>query len=364
MQKNAPSLRALLLDNRLVDDDPSTTLLTEDDFLNFLKAMQSIKHLELIIGWDPLLTEKVMTYLMFRPGLEKLGTGHGVRWRYSTVRRALSENPDLVPFPHLRSLQVTAEDKALRLILGLPLLKNTLQRIDIAVVDCQSSPVDTPRFASSCTRLEEVIFSWEHGDLSGTSLVELAAHCPMLRRVQFESENGSIVDLSDEKIEKLASKLGHLEVLSLPAIGGTITSRSLASLARHCPRLKDLTMPADVEILQLLDEEPEQEVHFPSLQRLDLENIFTVLHPVESKEDLAVFQERIIRLLDERFPSLMDFAFNPTPPHGHGSDPLIATVREHLAQRSLPFSMPFMVGKELTARLIESEPGSRYNPLS
>lgn len=323
--------------------------------------MPSLKHLELIIGWEPLLTEKVMTYLMFRPGLEKLGTDHGVLWRYSTVRRALSENPDLVTFSHLRSLQVTAEEKALRLLL--PLLKDTLQRINIAVVDCQSSPVDTPRFASSCTRLEEVIFSWEHGELSGVSLVDLASHCPLLRRVQFESDNGSIVDISDEKMEILASKMSHLEVLSLPAIGGTITSRSLVSLARHCPRLQDLTIPADVEILQL-DEEEEGEVHFPSLQRLDLENIFTTVRPPvesKSKEDIA---KRIIHLLDGRFPSLTSFAFNPTPPHGHGSDPLISTVRKHLARRSLPFSMPFMVSNELTARLIESAPGSRHNPLS
>lgn len=150
-----------LIDNALVDDNPSTDLLTEDDFLNFFKAMPSIKHLELTTGWGPLLTENVMAYLMFRPGLEKFSMGAGSLLRYSTVRQALSENPDLVIFPHMRSLHVTAEDRALRLLL--PLLRS-LQSVEIDVDDCLF-PVDIARYVSSCTRLEEIFYYWERGAL-------------------------------------------------------------------------------------------------------------------------------------------------------------------------------------------------------
>ncbi|KAL2219257.1 hypothetical protein M432DRAFT_340642 [Thermoascus aurantiacus ATCC 26904] len=345
-----------LIDNALVDDNPSTDLLTEDDFLNFFKAMPSIKHLELTTGWGPLLTENVMAYLMFRPGLEKLSMGAGSLLRYSTVRQALSENPDLVIFPHMRSLHVTAEDRALRLLL--PLLKS-LQSVEIDVDDCLF-PVDIARYVSSCTRLEEIFYYWERGALNGASLVYLAPHCPMLRRVDFSPNLGYINDISDEMIEKLASKLVHLEALKLPPIGGRITSKSLASLARHCPRLRELTMPTDVEIIEL-DNEPEQ-LHFPSLQSLSLRRI--TARPLESKEDLAILQERIIQLLDKRFPSLTRFSFGPRPLHDWDSDPLTAKVREHLKQRSLPFSIQPLVYKKLTARLIESVPGSRYNPFS
>ncbi|KAL1962714.1 hypothetical protein VTN77DRAFT_9258 [Rasamsonia byssochlamydoides] len=265
IHRNAPSLRALLLDNRLVNDNPSTTLLTEEDFLNFLQAMPSIKHLELIWGWAPLLSENVMGYLIFRPGLEKLYLGPESQLRESTVRKALATNPDLVPFPHLRSLDVNAEDRAWRLIL--PRLKS-LQSLAISVVDCQS-PAEMLRCASSCTRLEDIFFTWKQDrTLTGESLVHLASHCPMLRRVQIEPDDGCVIDISDERVEVLASKLVHLEVLSLLfIIDGGITSKALASLARHCPHLKDLTLTANLEVIELDNEEPEQ-VHFPSLQSL------------------------------------------------------------------------------------------------
>ncbi|KAL2010205.1 hypothetical protein VTN00DRAFT_6012 [Thermoascus crustaceus] len=360
-RRRAPSLRSFLLSNRLLTENPLTTLLTEDDFLNFLKAMPSIKHLDLSVGWDTLLTENMMIYLMFRPGLEMLSLGRGSLLRYSTVREAMGKNPDRVPFPHLRALDVTAEDEALRLFL--PLLKN-LQAVDIAVVDCKFL-ADLPHYASSCTQLEEIDICWYgQGEFTGKSLLDLASHCPMLRRVQMEYGPSRIIDISDETVEMLAAKLVHLEVLTLPFDfdSGEISSKSLASLARHCPRLQELTMLADIEFIQL-DHEPEQ-LHFPSLWRLSLGRIKAVRHPAELEEEknMAAFPDRIIQLLDKRFPSLTEFNFTPIFTHDDHADPYIVKIRQHFLQRSRPFSMPWRVSSKLKERLIESVPGSRYNP--
>lgn len=312
------------------------------------------------MGWDTLLTENVMMYLMFRPGLEVLCLGRGSPLRYSTVRKALSENPDRIPFPHLRALDVTAEDEALRLLL--PLLKN-LQTADIAVVDCKFLE-DLPRYASPCTQLEEIdIFWYGQCAFTGKSLLDLVSHCPMLRIVEMDYGSSRIIDISDETIEILASKLVHMEALSLPFDfgSGEISSKSLASFARHCPRLQQLTMLADIEIIQL-ENEPEQ-LHFPSLWQLSLGRIKAVRHPSElEEENFATFPDRIIQLLDRRFSSLTELNFRPIFIHDDRADPYTAKIRQHVLQRSRPFSMPRRVRSKLRERLIESAPGSRYNP--
>jgi hypothetical protein len=351
-QRNAPSLGALLLDNRN-DSYQSADLIIEEDLINFLEGMPSIKHLELMIGWEPALTEKVIIYLMFRSGLEMLRIQSALHC--STLQEALSTNLDLDFFPHLRSLELAAEDRAWRLTL--PMLKR-LQHADMTVIDCHS-PVDLLHSMSSCSRLEELSFSWDHGALTGASLLDLASHCPILRSINFESDDGHLIEISDDVIETLASRLPHLEELIFPSLVGVrLSSKSLASFSRYCPRLSCLDMPVDLEFIEL-DSGPEQ-LHFPLLEILDL-GLITARH-MALEEDYAAWGERIIRLLNKRFPCLISLHFRPTPPYDYASDPLIRRVGKLLLQRpNTPFPR-CNVNVNLKSRLIESLPGSRYNP--
>ncbi|KKA16370.1 Protein kinase-like domain protein [Rasamsonia emersonii CBS 393.64] len=361
IQKHAPSLRACLLDNLLALEDPDTPHVTKEDFLNFLQAMPSLKHLELVMGFEPCLTEDVMVYLLLRPGLEKLAIGAETVLTGSVVHKSFDQTniPDEAIFPHLRSLEITAEDRAVRRIM--PLLKN-LQILTLSILDCES-PTETVRCIASCTRLEGITLSWADGEpVTGASLEHLASHCPMLRRVELEPEADATVDLSDEWFEAIASKLVHLEVLSFRVIRGAISARSLASLARHCPRLRQVEMPPELEILEL-DDEPDS-VRFPSLETLCLGPIAPGVRRLESPEEVERVHERIIALLDWRFPALTTFSFTPVTPQGQRADPLPRKVHRHLSQRGLWLSWSPTLENELTARLIEPVRGSRFNPLS
>ncbi|KAI9924535.1 hypothetical protein MW887_006807 [Aspergillus wentii] len=99
----SPLLQLWLVDNRLIEEEESSDALTADDFLDFLTSMTSIKHLELNLGWEPILDERVMQHIMLRPNLEVLNLGYYVPLDWRIIMQVQDEYPSDHIFPVLRS---------------------------------------------------------------------------------------------------------------------------------------------------------------------------------------------------------------------------------------------------------------------
>lgn len=354
---HAPILRYFLLDNRLVDEEGMTESLTAKDFMVFLENMPSISHLELHLGWQPIIDEAVLSNIMLRPNLEKLGLGHSIQLRWEVLARIIDESPQDILFPMLRYLEIAAEKKALQLLL--PNLPH-LQGVRLVQIDIPLHPGNHILGSLSyCPRLEDIIFDSEHPTLiSPKDLLKLASGCPELRRLELGDNFQCDVGFTDELLETLVSKWKHLAVLSLP-FTVELSIVSLISLARHCPCLYELKIMTDLELTLLADES--EKITFPSLDFMQVGQITS--SRLETEQDVDLLRSQLIQLLDNRFPALNSFSFNLTVDSDRSSG-LAKAIKRHLGNtRTSNFdSRPLPVDLMLTRRLVEPIPGSRYNP--
>lgn len=293
-----------LLDNRLFADgyEASEDRLNATDFLRFLQAMPSIEVLELVFGWDSLLGVEVMRHIFTRPRLQSLHLGPSIVWDMQLMSKIDLAGEIL---QDLRSLQVTADEKPLSLIL--PRLPR-LQAVDLSL-PCSTSQATVLnkllRSLSRCAELREISIDCDGGivhdndALSGSALLSVATNCHFIRILEIASSLPA--RLTDELVEAMASRLVHLEVLSFdsaPFHG--LSYRSIASFARHCPSLCELCLPVRIE-LTLLEGEPD-DVKFAGLQELEVTQ--ATFLPVETADDCRSVQGTLTQLLDRRFPHL------------------------------------------------------------
>lgn len=285
------------------EDNAPKDRLDATDFLRFLQAMPSIEVLELTVGWTPLVDDEVMRHIFTRPRLQTL------LLNCCTLDMQLLNKTNLTGeiLPDLRSLQLLADEKTLGLIL--PRLSH-LREADLSLHGPSRQATALKKVLESlsgCAELREVTLYcglesgavFDNDALSSSALLSLATNCRFIRILKITS--GVSGNGTDELFETMASRLVHLEVLSLKtALFRGISYKAVASFARHCPLLQKLFLPIKIE-LTLLESEPD-DVRFAELQMLDVAKV-TFL-PVEMAEDCSSVQGTLIQLLDRRFPRL------------------------------------------------------------
>lgn len=170
------------------------------------------------------------------------------------------------------------------------------------------------------------------------------------------------MSFTDDVIDRLASSWKHLELLRLPH-GLRLSVKSLRSLARHCPHLRDLNLPVWVEFPQLRDE-PDS-IIFPCIKRLFLEKITS--KRLDSHQGVASMLDEVIFVLETRFPAVESFWFGVQ--YDQFYNRMFAERLRHYfgaSRRDVNHQKECLplVPDLLAQRLIEPVPGSRFNPLS
>ncbi|KAJ5095324.1 hypothetical protein NUU61_004680 [Penicillium alfredii] len=352
----APSLRYFSLDNRLLDEEETGKFLTSIDFANFLESVPSITHLELLIGWRSVIDEGIFHRIILRPNLEMLSLGQDIPLRWETIARIANELPQTRLFPALRYLDIAAEDKVLRFLL--PKLVN-LQGVSLNQTNPSLHPGDhVLGTLSSCSRMEDIVFESDHTTVITNTFLKLAANCPELRKFELGDTCQCDHGFTDGLLETLASRWKYLTTLNFP-FAAKLSIGSLVSLARHCPRLYDVKLMADLELHDLAHESTD--ITFPCLDALELGHITTSM--LQSDRDAMKCRDQISGLLDDRFPLLYTFRFTPRTDNEHSRILQRAMNHHFRTTRSAAVDLrPTPVVSKLTRRLIEPIAGSRYNP--
>lgn len=270
-------------------------------FIDFLESMPSITHLELHTGWNALLNNSCLRYLMLRPNLEMLSLGHEMILDWNLIEGALYDCGESTIFPSLRLFDVYAEGRVLQTLI--PLLK-TLQGAHLLQTDSHTGGISVLSLLSLCRRLEDILFdSNERTIIPSKSFRDLAAGCPLLRRLELGESCEPCGEFNDELIAAIAPQLSLLAVLCLP-FKTKISPKSLACLSLHCPYLQELELKHDFELMDKPDPS-DGLVYFPRLEILELGSVSHRIHPHSDPTTIAT---AIIELIDSWCPALKAFA--------------------------------------------------------
>lgn len=298
----------LVLDNPVFyDSEIDSVKFSTADFLKFLQAMPSIEYLGLT-NWHPVLEISVLRHIFTRRRLQTLRMG---------VRDVIFDMPLIEEIgtsqellPDVVSLDITAEERAMSFVL---LRLPKLEAINLALV--KFTAFETVNMSklfetlSRCAGLQEISVSYGYPDedypvydediIDSSALLPIVNSCRQLR--VFKVETSLSVILDDNLLETMASKLPGLEecIFMCPECPA-VSHRSVVSFGKHCHSLRELYLPARVEIT-LLDRDPDT-FQFPQLYELSLLQL-TFL-PMETIFQCLGIQESLIRLLETRFPRL------------------------------------------------------------
>lgn len=290
IQVRSPSLKLLVIgwQNKF----------TDDEFLDFLVHMPSIIHLDGDIS-EALSGPKLLHHIALRPNLQTL------RLVESTIFQPVASGHTILPA--LRILNVVVKREHEKYLL--PALRMLKQLRSITLDKFSVCPPLMLKWLSSCCPLLEELTVWEDClRVTGETLVFFARGCPILRHLNMHIGSNRDYTFTDESIEELTSLLPGLECLRLSRELPSLSIRALVSFARNCPRLQHLDLPGIFELTSLFDEPTS--ITFPSLETLTINHTKPATDRRLADVDgprLERRRERVIAVLDSRFPALKTF---------------------------------------------------------
>jgi len=316
--------------------------MTSQGFLQFLHAMPYIRQLELIQGFNRIITEPVLLHLLRRPNLERLALHPGPCFDDLLLQRAEAMGIDRC-FPALRSFELT-EKYPIAVSKILPTMRHLQEiKLNLCEEDEDEFAEDILAPLGHCKSLQEIDFAIALGSslrLPLQAFLDSIESWKFLRRLTLEA---SIVDYSSEDgtalnpggLIALAKGLPHIETLSVnfKMNYGPDVIQELAAFALHCPQLRELDFAVVIDILKL-PHVPDCAV-FNSMKKLRLRSAFacdaftpaTVWIALADKIDLVL--QRYMPLL-ETF-TLSQYAVNDL---GNGSGLVCKEVNKRLKLRA------------------------------
>ncbi|KAF5379233.1 hypothetical protein D9615_005861 [Tricholomella constricta] len=277
-----PSLTSLILDAEIIahfDDSPPAPL--DSELSALIRSLPRLEKLHLPLY---LLTRPTLTAIAGLPVLKDLTLlhPHYVQWKrsvpWSNAFASMQETPHEDDFARLHSLTINSTfDFIPRALYVHPSLTSHISRLSLSCLPPPSrhslKPLFLPTLSSpaldSLTHLSlnftVPIYMPQREGLGADFFATLFAAPFISRLVSFHVQHRAPLDLDDQDFDNMARLMSSIESLRLTAIPydtprmvprpSAVRIRAslgaLASFARHCPRLREITLPVDAENLPI-----------------------------------------------------------------------------------------------------------------
>lgn len=292
---------------------------TDDQFLDFLVRMPSITHLDGNDNRDALAGPKLLHHMALQPYFMSLP------FVESTIFEPIALGHTVLPALQILKVMVKQEHGIL-LLSALRMMKQLRSLTLDSWSECP--PLMLEWMSIYCPRLEEfTVWGPARLQVTGEALVSLARGCPLLRYLNMHIGLERNHTFTDGLLDELALAVPKLEFLRLSCKLPSLSVRSLISFAINCPRLYSLDLPGIFELTNLIDEP--SDIKFPFLQFLTIDHTKPAISRRRTGVDGARLErrrERVIAVLDARFPALREFEMSA------GKNEFYDRVNKHLRQ--------------------------------
>ncbi|KAK7984306.1 hypothetical protein PG989_011708 [Apiospora arundinis] len=209
-----------------------TNTLTQDGLLRFLRTFDSLQYLKMQIGTQDLWTRDTFLAVGHYAGLELLDL--------PVIEDEWIQGQETL-FPALKYLYTDISTSGLNLLnRHVPSLVTLHARL--------TSPCTNLDTFARFQRLEDLVVKFDNGgSFKGAELLLIAENCPELQCIELGADDAGphAEGLDDSMMERIAHSLPNIKEFKLCHVDMRVkplTLRTIESLGRHCPNLKQLAL--------------------------------------------------------------------------------------------------------------------------